>query len=376
MPRLHLAAALLVVGPFAPVEAQQPQPLGRPLVEYAEPFSRITGVRELADGRLIIADSREKTLQLIDLTTGASRPISREGRGPGEWLSIVGLLPLPRSETLVADGGNRRFLKLGADGDVIETVAPPALGTTPGASPAMAGFAVFGLITARAVDQWGRIHFEPVNFSREGAPAPDSIPILRWGLGRADIDTVGWRRSAGSGMVWAPSEQWQAMPDGRIVRASPTPYRLTLVDSSGRSAEGPAVRFAPVRVTEADREEVRNRQRSQMAQVGQAMRAQAPSAGGAPPAPRVPEIQFAETKPPFYGSQAIEVAPDGEIWILRTNAFGDSVPVYDVFNENGQLHRRVALPARSRLVGFGQRTVYIVRVDEDDLEWLQKYARP
>jgi hypothetical protein len=36
----------------------------------------------------------------------------------------------------------------------------------------------------------------------------------------------------------------------------------------------------------------------------------------------------------------------------------------------------VALPARSRLVGFGQRTVYIVRVDEDDLEWLQKYARP
>jgi hypothetical protein len=113
-----------------------------------------------------------------------------------------------------------------------------------------------------------------------------------------------------------------------------------------------------------------------MAQVGQAMRAQAPSAGGAPPAPRVPEIQFAETKPPFYGSQAIEVAPDGEIWILRTNAFGDSAPVYDVFNENGQLHRRVALPARSRLVGFGQRTVYIARVDEDDLEWLQKYARP
>jgi hypothetical protein len=37
---------------------------------------------------------------------------------------------------------------------------------------------------------------------------------------------------------------------------------------------------------------------------------------------------------------------------------------------------RVALPADTRLVGFGNGTVYLARSDEDDLQYLQRYRLP
>jgi hypothetical protein len=53
---------------------------------------------------------------------------------------------------------------------------------------------------------------------------------------------------------------------------------------------------------------------------------------------------------------------------------GDPVPVYDVFGVDGRLVRRVSFPAKTKLVGFGQGTVYAVRTDEDDLQYLERYA--
>jgi hypothetical protein len=36
----------------------------------------------------------------------------------------------------------------------------------------------------------------------------------------------------------------------------------------------------------------------------------------------------------------------------------------------------VVLPAKTRLLGFGQGTVYLVRTDDDDLQYLQRYRLP
>jgi hypothetical protein len=46
-----------------------------------------------------------------------------------------------------------------------------------------------------------------------------------------------------------------------------------------------------------------------------------------------------------------------------------------VFDRTGMLVRKVTLEPRSRVVGFGERTVYVVRTDADDLEYLQRYGR-
>src|SRR5688572_6907671 len=78
---LHLLAAASRVA-AAPAAAQPPlKTLAKPDAEYAEPFTQINGVRELKDGRVIVSDVREKTVQLVDLKTGSAQKIGREGSG-------------------------------------------------------------------------------------------------------------------------------------------------------------------------------------------------------------------------------------------------------------------------------------------------------
>ena len=67
--------------------------------------------------------------------------------------------------------------------------------------------------------------------------------------------------------------------------------------------------------------------------------------------------------------------PNGEVWVLCSHGARDS-PVYDGFTAPGVLIARVALPANTRLVGFGNSFAYLVRRDEDDLEHLQRYKLP
>ena len=62
------------------------------------------------------------------------------------------------------------------------------------------------------------------------------------------------------------------------------------------------------------------------------------------------------------------------LWVLRTRPAEDPVPSYDVFDSFGKQVGRVVLPKDTRLAGFGQRSVYLVRRDADDLEYLQRYA--
>jgi len=47
-----------------------------------------------------------------------------------------------------------------------------------------------------------------------------------------------------------------------------------------------------------------------------------------------------------------------------------------VFDPTGHQLERVALKPRTRVVGFGKTTMYVVRRDEDDLEYLGRLALP
>jgi hypothetical protein len=71
---------------------------------------------------------------------------------------------------------------------------------------------------------------------------------------------------------------------------------------------------------------------------------------------------------------AATVAPNGELWVRRTQSASDDAPFYDVFDGKGQLVGHVRLPKGTRLAGFGKSSVYLVRLDADDLQYLQRYA--
>jgi hypothetical protein len=91
---------------------------------------------------------------------------------------------------------------------------------------------------------------------------------------------------------------------------------------------------------------------------------------------QIPEpTDWPDVKPAFTASAAT-ATPNGQLWVLRTRAAKDRIPTYDVFDAAGRVVGRVALPVDTRLVGFGNGTVYLVRSDEDDLQYLQRYRFP
>jgi hypothetical protein len=383
------ACGLAVLAPFT-ASAQRPLVLAKPDAEYAEPFSQLSAVRELRDGRVIATDVRDKVVQLIDLRTGNAVKVGREGQGPGEYAMPQTLVALPGDTTALWDPLNTRYLLIGPDG---KTGGEFRLEEAPTPGPGGRGGMLIGGANPRGTDTRGRIFYEgrALSFSDQGAPViADTAPILRYDRSTKRSDTLAWvhlppnnvRVSGGRGntMVmmgaqpFARRDEWAPLPDGGVAIARVADYHVDLFAANGaRRASGPAVRFDVLPVTEADKDEYR---KARMSAIGMTVRVEGGvTTRGAGPVgniPAMPEPEWPATKPPF-GSQSVFARSNGEVWVLRSRRAGDRVPVYDVFDATGRMIGRVQLPERTRLIGFGNGTVYVVRVDEDDLQYLQRY---
>ena len=378
-----------------PVAAQAPlKTLAKPDVEYEEPFTQINGVRELRDGRVIVSDVREKTVQIVDLKAGSAQKIGREGSGPGEYALPMRLLALPGDTSVVYDPLNRRFLVIGPDGK------PGAFVSFESENTGGRGRVTLG---ARYTDARGRLYSTGPNFSigPNGEPSTsDSAPILRLDRQTRKTDTLAWvftptttiRTSqggtnisvrSGGGNPYAEADDWAVMPDGRLAVVRVKSYRVDWYAPNGQKTSGPVIAYEKLKVTEDDKKAFRERRASgaggativfteQRGGPGGTSR----SAGVAPPNVQIPEpTDWPELKPPFVANAAF-AAPNGTVWVLRTRAAKDKIPTFDVFDATGKVVNRVAIPADTRLVGFGNGTVYLARSDEDDLQYLQRYKMP
>ena len=388
---LRLAGCALLITVTSAAGAQQRAALARPDAESKESFTRISAVRELPSGKVLVADMQDKVVQLVDFAAGTATKVGREGQGPGEFSLPAALLPLPNGETLLYDIMARRFLTIspeGKPGGIVEMPRPAAAvqGTV---GPIVA----FGMNDVRGVDAQGRIYFQGSPFSPTGGTA-DSVAILRWDRTRPVFDTVGFvaqpagsavsSRSGnnfqvriGGGKVWAPAETWDVSGDGRVARVTPSPYRVIWMAGPGQAVAGSPQPYVPIKVTEADKalyKENLKKVKPMMITIG------GPGGGGRagapPPNLQAQEPEFEETMPPFVGRGSVLATPDGEVWVLRTRPASDKIPTYDVFDRTGALVRKVSLNPDSRVVGFGKGTVYVARTDEDDLQYLQRYRRP
>jgi len=377
--------------------AQQKATLSKPTAETKESFTNISSIRELPNGKVLLADRQDKVVQLIDLASGSVTKVGREGNGPGEYAMPLALAALPDGSTLVHDLLNRRFLIIGSDGKpggFLELPRPPAANTGGGNGPVLIG----GIQQVRGVDKQGRLYFRGSPFTATGGAA-DSVPVLRWDRVKPNFDTVGYiklppnsasqSRSGGNFTVrignnirWTPTENWDVAGDGSVARVIPSPYHVIWLKERGAPVSGPVVPYTPIKVTEADKQEVIDAQKKNANQ-GIRLSFGGPGGGGGGASPtsgnvQPPPPEFADTKPPFDGAagNSVLATPEGEVWVLRTRVFGDKVPTYDVFDHSGTLVKKVSLNPNSRVVGFGKGTVYVVRTDEDDLQYLQRYARP
>lgn len=372
----------------APLCAQSVRTLGRPDVEFPEPFTNPTGIRELRDGRVIVSDPRDKVVQLIDFRTSRATKIGREGNGPREYALPMALLALPGDSSAIYDPLNQRYLLINPDGSPGEffTVAPDA--GTAGGGP---GRAVFGFTPPRYSDSRGRLYMAGMGISvtPDGVRQADSVPVIRYERSTKKRDTVGYFRQPrdnasgstsgnrqqiriGGANPFTPRDEWAVTPDGRVAVVRSPEYR---VDFAGPTpVVGAAIPYPKVKVSERHKEQWRqSRQNATVMMVRNDNGRQTTSSGSAANVSIPEPTDWPGIMPPFLGNSVL-VAPDGNLWIARTREADDETPRYDVIDGSGRVIERVALPRRTRVLGFGRGVVYAIRSDEDDLQYLQRFS--
>jgi hypothetical protein len=395
MRNLIIATGFLAIA--SPVLAQNvpTRTLSKPDAEFPDPFTLIAGVRELRDGRVIVIDPRDKTVQAVDLKSGSAVKLGREGSGPGEFAMPTRLLALPNDTSGVVDMLNNRILLINPDAKVggFVDLNVPTTGRGDGRG---GGMMMVGNNMPTASDGKGRMYAQgmPIKFV-DGVPqTADSVPMTRWNRGTGKRDTLAFlrlpegasqvsgRSSGGRGNVsirigggppFGGADVLAVAPDGRLAIVHHEPYSVEFVNEAGQRSKGQPIKYDRIKVSEAHKQEWRERQKNTFGMMmtnenGRRSASMMPNNNV-----QDPESWGGEYLPPFLNGQAVaNFSNDGYLWVQRTGPAGQP-PTFDVIDRAGNLATRVVLPKKARLLGFGNGAVYVARVDDDDLQYLTKY---
>jgi hypothetical protein len=392
----HFAVAGALIAIATPVRGQnvQTRTLSKPDAEFSEPFTQLSGLRELKDGRVVAIDPRDKTVQVIDFKSNTATKLGREGSGPGEYAMPLRLLPLPNDTSAVVDMLNNRILLINPNATVggFVDLNVPTSGRGGGGQVLIGGGN-----QPTSSDGKGRFYMEspPFRMTEAGPVSSDSVAVIRWNRASGKRDTVAYRRVAsgssqvsgsggrgnqsvnvriGGGPPFAGADATAIALDGRVAVVHHEPYSVEYVSETGQRTRGQPIRYEKQRITEGHKEEWRERAktatRMSMTVDNSGRRQATMGPAGAQPDP---ETWGGEFMPPFLANQSVaNFSNDGYLWVQRTGPAGQP-PTYDVIDRAGNLALKVVFPKRTRLVGFGNGAVYTVRLDEDDLQYLQKH---
>ncbi len=339
-------------------------------VEFAEPFGRVAGVRELRDGAVIVVDAGDRRVVVIRFGQPGVVSIGREGSGPGEYRSPRLVLGLGGDSSLVYDQQLWRFLLLDGGRALAQVVAMPE--------------ATFEQV--HGADRDGRIYFEGDAWSTtERVGATDSVPILRRtpGSGRTDtLATIALPRKRTPGersevtvggftgpfSVFAPfggGDGWTVLPDGTVTIVRAAPYSVEWLLPDGRRLRGAPLEYDPLPVTADDKREYEAQYREAKVVL--------PAAGGQAGRTVRPrfDIQWPGVKPPFEKGLVL-ARGDSEVWVGRSRPAGRSARGFDIFDRRGVRIGTAILAPGFRLAGFGAHAAYLVREDDDGLQYLTR----
>lgn len=377
--QLALAATLLLVASaISGAQPAAPTPLGPRLARSPDAFTEIVGAHEMPDGRVLVADLRERRIALIDFDNAAITNIAREGAGPLEFTGTFSVLRWLGDTVLVY--GRTDFLKISPDGRPAGKFAYVMVRGAGGISP------------PRFADAEGRIYFEttdPLQQNNDGSfVAPVVGNVMRWDPRTGKTDTIARisHRDPKQPLVrpWRPFPARDGVGvfrDGRVAVARAQNYRVEIWRDGKLVTEGPRQDYTSVPIGSAEREAYRD------------LRARRPAgaqmSGPAPTTPmtgterevarrnlNLPDEAFPAVLPPIVEERSTLVDPNGTIWVARSFRAADTDRPYDLFDDNGRLVRRVVVKNRGRVVGFGKASVYVVTPDNDDLEWVERFALP
>jgi hypothetical protein len=359
----------------APLGAQQTVQLA-PDGAFPESFSYLGIVREMPDGRVMVADPLGQALVIADLASGTADTLGGVGAGPQEYKQPDRVFALPGDSTLLLDLGNTRLTVIGPDGTFGETY-----------SVSQSEGAGMLLVLPRAVDGDGNPYYLHQAFGPGGPP--DSATIRRFDRRTGQSQIIGSvklpavEESGGQGrrmlrmVPLSPRDDWAVAPDGRVAIVRAGDYSVEWVHPDGHVVAGPPQEYEPVRVRKAEKQEWLDESGREGVSVGVMMGGGGERSvtlrrgGGGGPARDIDSFEWPDVTPPFRYGRAV-VSPDGALWVERYVPAGTD-PMIDVFDGEGHKVGAITLPAARRVVGFGDGTVYLARTDEYDLQWLERY---
>lgn len=358
--------------------------LGKPDAEFPEGYANLTAMVELPGDRVVVLESCERVLKLLDFRTGDESQVSRTGSGPGEYRTPNRLFAIGGDSALVYDGGNSRYLVIGPDAKPARMFSqlPTQTETRANATIVSGGF------SAAASDRNGWLYAREsgIRAGATGMERMDSVAVEKWHFSSGRRDTVafftllGKPGPIGNRPTPAPpfqtGTQWAVAPDGRVALVHPQDYRVDLISAAGVRTNGRPIPFTPIRLSEGHKQEWAESSKPPCGSRPVSFTGAEGTVGTFQVmAPRTPtETEWPEVLPPFLTGNVM-FAPDGMLWVKRTTAAGEA-PTFDVIDPSGRVAQRIVLAKRSKLLGFGKTSVYILRVDEDDLQYVQRYALP
>ena len=343
--------------------------------EFPTEFTSIRALRELSDGRVLVVDSREYRLLVLDWERGTFRAILRSGDGPGEFRSLNALVALSADTTLVVDGTARRLLTLHRDRFVGTVSTEQALHLTQFFSLINGADGAGGLLALAAIpnasDPQRAVYTRMPNFAdsllavrlhRTGRRI-DTVAALRgrpWGRGEFERGEGGRRLGYIVGNPLAVGEQAWLFADGVVAILRKEPYRVDWITSDGKVRRGAPIEGPEAAVTAADRRFALDTRFREI------------------PPPRLREEEFTgwPTLLPAFTPEALLPLPDGRLAVERAVTLHRAAPRVDVIDRTGARVATLELGVGERVAGFGREFVYVVRRDEDDVEYLSRRSWP
>jgi 6-bladed beta-propeller len=378
----------------ASVTAQLPQVFKQPDLVYERAFSRITGIHEYSDGRILIADDIEKVVAVLDPDGSGVRVVGREGRGPGEYSELNVLLDMPGDSALLLDRRLLRYSVIGPGENIDRTFQ---------VASSMESFfqSEVSAQTPKALGQNGGVYYDLAGIIKRrngNIVSGDRTPVLRlWPLSNV-LDTVGymsvpnleerWLASPVSRMFdpgesgfalfnmdrtpFAGQDSWGVLPNGTVVVAKVNDYHLEFWRNGALVRSGPHVPDEPVAVTRSDREIwLDNVTRGTQGGSGTF----STDGGGRRAVPRAApgneDFVFPDFKPPFP-SNGLKVGGDGMIWVQRFVSTGGDTEI-DVFSDTGERIYQVVLPPDRTLLAVTARYIYALRYTVLEEQIIERY---
>jgi hypothetical protein len=416
-PRSPLTYSLLALALVARrASAQDAVPvvtLPEPSARVAETLGVIIGVRELADGRLLVDDAGRRQIKLFDAALASATVVldSTPGTSKSYGARPVPLVRYLGDSTLVPNYASRTMSVIDPSGRVARSLAMPSS-------------ADVGLVRRGAsIDASGRLLYVgnaplvPPPAARAGQkPLPaDSTPILRadFDLRRTDtiariarpLERTGAVSPDGATTlnVFTPNplramDEWAVLSDGSVAIVRGHDYHIDWIRPDGSRASGGKLPFDWKQLRDDDKQRIIDSTRARlnaaiesgtiMDQAEQVTIERAPRPPDAPALPPAAPARGGGRGGGFFGftlqprdstslDQVADYYPplrpgaamadlDGHLWILPTTSKQSKRGelVYDVTNANGELSERVRLPLGRLIVGFGRGgVVYLMSGD-------------